>query len=72
MYHWDHRILKIENGYAIKEVYYDETDKIHLWDNDDIIYGQILEDLKRYYEWIGTAFEKEILDEEKLLKEIRG
>jgi len=72
MYYWNHRIFKTKAGYAIKETYYDENDKIHLWDSEDIICSDTLEELEQYFDWMKLAFEKEILDEEKLLKEIRG
>ena len=64
---WDHRIMKRtfpnEVLYQIHEVFYDDEDNVDGWtENPVTVSGIDMEDLKKGYKLIGTAFEKPVLD----------
>ena len=70
MWAWNVRVFKLANnlGYGIKETYYGEEGNIKYYDENNMIYGETLEELKEYVDWINEALKKEIIDEEKVFK----
>lgn len=62
-----------EDIYAIHEVFYDKKLMPDSWTKDSVgIQGETLKELQEDFERFRKAFEKPILDEEELLKELEA
>ena len=65
--YWDYRVLILDNNkgdnrFEICEVYYDENNKPEAWvEDDNVLIGESLADLKETYEYIQNAFKKPVL-----------
>ncbi len=64
MRHWNHRIVKSEDGfgvyYELSEVYYDSKGRPWSY-GDATIGGENLEDIKQQIEWFQVALTKPVL-----------
>lgn len=72
MYHWDYRIVRSkDNIFSVREVYYNDDGNIEVWgENPESLESDILVALKTEVEYILKAFDKPVLDEETLKKEV--
>lgn len=69
---WNYRLVKVtfnkgeeseEITYEIRETYYNDDGSIWaVTDNAVGTYGDTVETAKRCHEWIGLAFQKEVID----------
>lgn len=61
---WDFRVWKVDDGYGIRETYYDENGNVALWTESRIApYGETPEILKKELLLFLGAFNKPILEE---------
>lgn len=67
---WNYRVCKEsfpdEDSFTVREVYYDESGQINGWTDPVGIYGETFEDLKGALELYAGAFEKPVVDLDKL------
>lgn len=69
MGHWNYRVLKRNNLFAIHSVYYDNDGKIVNWSkNPDPVIDEDFEYLKTQLTLMLEATEKEIVDVEEIEK----
>lgn len=69
---WNYRLCKVifdkgeeseEVSYEIREAYYNDDGSIWAVTDQAVgIYGDTVETAKRSYEWVGLAYQKEVID----------
>jgi len=66
--HWNIRVFKLKDskGYGIKKIHYDDKGNIKFYDEDNMVYGETLDEVKEYVSWINESLNKAIVDEEKI------
>lgn len=77
---WDYRVMrrviitksKRDVSFGIYEVFFDEKGKIENWTEDSVEpHGDTLEELKKDLKWMTQAFNKPILDYNKLSRQFK-
>ena len=70
---WNHRVMKDKEGFhSIREVYYKKDNKtVEMWTEEMMTpYGETPEEVKEELEQYLSAFNKPVLDEVELEKDI--
>lgn len=68
---WNHRVVRAvqngEEGYSIREVFYNDDGSISMWTKDPIDpYGETLDGLRLTLERMLECLDKPVLDEQEL------
>lgn len=63
---WNYRIVEVDGGFELHEVYYDVNDKPYARTKDCYVYGETVEELKNSLVKMLEATEKTVLNDDDI------